>query len=546
MLYHPTITILISIIALMASFKYERLFYVISLLIPITSCVIFFYYAKEHSAFTIGQFTIFFDFNESNKLISSAFFFVLLIANMYSIGQNKKLEIIFGTVYASFAFMSLFAKDFISMFIGLELMMIFSSIIIFIGGKQDSIQSAKKYFLIHIISSNMIVTGIAHLILKNNNLAIVPSTMLLHNSDYSCVMVYFMLIGMLINIAAFPFSGWMVKYYPKASPSGFLYLIVFTTKISVTLITKIFPGLHQLKYMAILMIVYASYKSLIEKSIFSLLCYLSIISMGIMMLAISVGTERIIFITNCYLFLHIIYKSLLSISTAVLADELKIYNCQDIVKINNKVVLLGIVTGILIMISIPLSLSFIIKSVFVDVCNDTISYITIMFSSFIMVCIIPWKKYFHSTSSVYMPLNLYSRTSIISTTIAVILVNIFYNSIPVLYKASQYNDIHIFSLNVLKQCIIVLLSFFIANKYSIGINSQPLNFNTWYKNLIYRMYRYWIDWYYIQKRKIIITLLILQKTRVIRPYSIIANQYHAIFIVFTVFIILLVVLNTSV
>ena len=57
-------------------------------------------------------------------------------------------------------------------------------------------------------------------------------------------MLYIMLIGMLINIAAFPFSGWMVKYYPKASPSGFLYLISFTTKVSVILLAKIFLGLE--------------------------------------------------------------------------------------------------------------------------------------------------------------------------------------------------------------------------------------------------------------------------------------------------------------
>lgn len=546
MLYHPTTIILTSVIALIISFKHNRVFNIIALLLPIVSAAIFFNFV-ENDSIEIANLTFFFSFSNYDTLISISFFCVLFAANSYSIGQNKKLEIILGSCYGAFAFMSLFAKDFISMFIGLELMMVFSSAIIFIGGARASLRSAKKYFITHLMSSNMIIIGITYLITKNNDLTIVPATSLLDDPNYSSAMLYIMLVGMLINIAAFPFSGWMVKYYPKASPSGFLYLISFTTKVSVILLAKIFLGLEEMKYVAIIMIFYSSFKAMMEENIFSLLCYLSITSMGLMLLGISVGTEEAILATTCYLFIHIVYKSLLSISAAILVDEGGINNCQDIKKINNKILLLGITVGILMMANIPLSSSFTIKSALSHLFHDSLTYATIIFLSFMTVFILPWKKYFRSSKSTEITLNIYSKVSIIFMTLTLVTIAVSGKHIPVLNEINSFNKLDIFSFDVFKQVLIIFSALFTAYLYMTSRkDTKPINFIEWLGDVFFELYANWMN-------------IRVQKDETGEPWAFnnlekqtanklgsIHNQQNAIFIVFTIFIVMLLVLTTSI
>ena len=546
MLYHPTTIILTSVIALIISFKHNRVFNIIALLLPIVSAAIFFNFA-ENDSIEIANLTFSFSFSNYDTLISISFFCVLFAANSYSIGQNKKLEIILGSCYGAFAFMSLFAKDFISMFIGLELMMVFSSAIIFIGGARASLRSAKKYFITHLMSSNMIIIGITYLITKNNDLTIVPATSLLDDPNYSSPMLYIMLVGMLINIAAFPFSGWMVKYYPKASPSGFLYLISFTTKVSVILLAKIFLGLEEMKYVAIIMIFYSSFKAMMEENIFSLLCYLSIMSMGLMLLGISVGTEEAILATTCYLFIHIVYKSLLSISAAILVDEGGINNCQDIKKINNKILLLGITVGILMMVNIPLSSSFTVKSALSHLFHDSLTYAAIIFLSFMTVFILPWKKYFRSSKSIEITLNIYSKVSIIFMTLTLVAIAVSGKHIPVLNEINSFNKMDIFSFDVFKQVIIIFTALFTAYLYMTSRkDTKPINFIEWLGDVFFELYANWMN-------------IRVQKDETGEPWAFnnlekqtanklgsIHNQQNAIFIVFTIFIVMLLVLTTSI
>lgn len=546
MLYHPTTIILTSVIALIISFQYNRVFNIIALLLPVVSAAIFFNFA-ENNSLEIANLTFSFGFSNYDTLISVSFFCVLFAANSYSIGQNKKLEIILGSCYGAFAFMSLFAKDFISMFIGLELMMVFSSAIIFIGGNRASLRSAKKYFITHLMSSNMIIIGITYLITKNNELTIVPATTLLGDPNYSSIMLYIMLVGMLINIAAFPFSGWMVKYYPKASPSGFLYLISFTTKVSVILLAKIFLGLEEMKYVAIIMIVYSSLKAMMEENIFSMLCYLSIMAMGLMLLGISVGTEEAILATTCYLFIHIVYKSLLSISAAVLVDEGGINNCQDIKRINNKILLLGIVVGILMMINVPLSSSFTVKSALSHIFHDRLTYASIMFLSFMIVFILPWKKYFRASKSTEITLNIYSKVSIIFMTLILIAIAVSGRLIPVLNEINGFNKLEIFSFDVFKQVIITFSALFTAYLYMTSRkDTKPINFTEWLGNAFFELYANWMN-------------IRVQKDETGEPWAFenlekqaanklgsIHNQQNAIFIVFTIFIVMLLALTTSI
>lgn len=546
MIYHPTMIILILIIALIISYRQEKIFHLVALAIPIisASCL---YYLPENNTVELFNLTLIYEGSGYNKLIGTAFILVLFSANIYTLGQNKKSEIILGNAYAAFAFFCLLAGDFFSLFIGLELMMVVSSAIIFIGGLRASLRSAKKYFLTHLMSSNMIIIGIAYLISKDNNLALVSVTELLINPQYSKVMLTIMLIGMLINIAAFPFSGWMVNYYPKASPSGFLYLISFTTKVSIMVLVKVFAGYKLLEYAAIIMMLYASIKAIFENNIFSLLCYLSIMAMGLMLLGISDGSDTAILATICYLFVHVIYKSLLSISVASIIDNTEIKNCSDLKRIKNKVVVAGILISIALMINIPASSSFYIKSAISHQYVGSPIYWVITLLSFMTIFALPWKKYFLSKDTITINLNIYSKISILFMTTVLVIIGFMGFSLPLISTINTFEEIKLISTESFKQTAIIVISLIVAMIYATKrINTNPINFTEWIGDILFYSYAKWLN---IKPNKESIrepwAIESLERQISLKLASA-HNQQTAIFVVFAIFIIMLIVLTKSV
>ena len=236
---HPALTLIIGIFVLIVSYKSDRIFKVVAILTPIATLFSIFI-APSYITLELFKGIIICDGSIHNNLIGSAFCAVLFAGNLYAIGQKKQFELITGNFYGASTLICLFAGDFISMYIGLEMMMLFSTAIIFKGGSSTSIRSAKKYFLTHLTSSSLILLGIIHIVSISKSLALINITALLGDAQYSHIVISLMLLGMLINIAAMPFSGWMANYYLEASSSGFIYLISFTTKVSVILLIKLF------------------------------------------------------------------------------------------------------------------------------------------------------------------------------------------------------------------------------------------------------------------------------------------------------------------
>ena len=544
MIYHPTIMILASVIMMIISYKKQCIFSFIALLMPIIASY-FLYILPEKSTVDFLNLTLIYEGSAYNKLIGTAFIFVIFAANLYALGQNKKDEVILGSSYGAFAFFCLLAGDFLSIFVGLELMMIISAFIIFIGNIRSCLRSAKKYFLTHLISSNMIIIGIVHLITKNNSLAIIPITELLYNPEYSTIILSIMLLGMLINIAAFPFSGWMVNYYPQASPSGFLYLISFTTKVSIMLLIKLFAGYEILKYMAVIMIIYASVKALFEDNILSLLCYLSIMSMGLMLLGISYGSSAIILATISYLFIHIIYKFLLSISIISLVDQTGVSDCSKLKKIKSKTIIAGLITGIITMINLPMLSSFYIKSSITNVFYGTPVYFVILFLSFMTVIILPWKQYFTATEYFNIKLNMHTKLSILFMIITLTIIGICGQYLPVLSNIKIFKEISFISADVIKQIIIILSALSLAMLWQTKRKiTKSINLIDTIGNFLFYYYAIWLSKKPPKEFVEPLDIESLERQTTLKISSI-HNQQTAIFIVFIIFIIMLIMLLTN-
>lgn len=373
---HPFLIIFLSGFMLFSSRAKIFWFNLIAILVPIIAMfgLYFLPHSLELDFFSLKLLVV---GSWQNKLISLAFIFVLLMGNLSAIGHKKRLDVVWGSFYAAFSVAAVLSGDFISLFVNLELMAVVSAIIIFIGEKKSSLRAAKKYFLTHLASGNMILLGIIYIFNLTGSFELVSLTPLFNNPETSKLALTIMLIGMQINIAAFPFTGWMANYYPTASTPGFVYLISYTTKLSIFLFIKLLPGYFILKYVALVMIIYCALKLAVEHEPLHMLCYFSILSMGFMLLAVSYSQADNIHLTVYYLFTSILYNLLLTLVFGYLVENTRPPAAYQ------RMVILGFVVGMAGTLALPGTVMFALKSeishLFVA---DLFSYISVMLISF--------------------------------------------------------------------------------------------------------------------------------------------------------------------
>lgn len=456
--YHPASWLTIAATIMLLSRKSNIVFYFSLMAMAFGSIKALLIPSAQYTFRLIGDIELAWQIDEPTKISGLAFIFVALIAGLYGTNQKRYYEVISGTFYSSAVLIALLADDFISLFLAIELMMLMAAAIIFLGGTDKSTNSAKWYFLTHLFSSNLILIGISYIISENDSTKIVLITDLIYNQSYNNLPLYSLLAGLLINIAIFPFSGWMVSYYKHASPSGFLYLISFTTKISVMILGKLFLGYEILKYFAFILIIYSGFKAFFEDNLFSLLCYFSLLFIGVVMVGISFGNKMIFSAIIYSIVYHVIYKLLLSLCIAVLKDYGKINLCSELGGIKNKVLNSALFIGIFAGFAPILSLGFFSKLIINRFINDELFYCLVLFASYLSFVALPWREYLTQTNIKIIRLNLPIYLIFILVCGTTILIN-FGNFF------ASYDLYFDFNSELIKQITILVLAIIVALVY---------------------------------------------------------------------------------
>jgi len=520
-----------------------------------------------------------FSFSYENKLIGLALLIVTLVANLYAFSQKRYHEVIIGSLYSVASLTCLLAGDFISMFLALEFMMIFAAILIFYGDHIDSSRAAQLYFLTHLFSGGLILIGIVFIIAKNGNYQIVLLTQQLFYDEFSII---FILTGCLINVAAVPFSGWMVNCYPASSSSALIYLISFTSKVSLMILIKLFSGLEILKFVGILMILYGGGFALIEDNLRRLLCYLTISHIGFILIAIGEHSQQAILGIIAFLFFHIIYKALFALFIAILKDKKSIDNFSEVTSFHLLKLPLfssSLITIILAMISLPWQASFTTKIAITSILNGDINHYIIILLKY-LTCVVMFSFGFknfkkatgtQSNTVLREPGNLKNNDSLLrapallttttkfqnnvsSLSLFIILAVTFVTSIflpeilVIIWPTYPLEILETKSLDSLKQFIIILLGLISAGLLKKFPRYSTANINLDLFQLIehsyYRLRSKYKEKYseeaFVREDS---TLNILEKTALHR-LKFLHNQSASILIIFSLLISLIIILNS--
>jgi multicomponent Na+:H+ antiporter subunit D len=141
---------------------------------------------------------------------------------------------------------------------------------------------------------------------------------------------YLILIGILFNAAAPPFSAWLPDAYPESTVTGGVILSAYTTKTAVYTLIRGYPGWEILMVVGCIMTIYGIIYALLENDMRRILAYSIINQVGFMVTGVGIGTAIALNGSAAHAFCHIIYKALLWMSAGSVLYMTGRSKCTDL------------------------------------------------------------------------------------------------------------------------------------------------------------------------------------------------------------------------
>ncbi|MDX1693772.1 MAG: Na(+)/H(+) antiporter subunit D [Ketobacteraceae bacterium] len=257
------------------------------------------------------------------RLFATIFTLMAFGGILFAFKQARWWEMAAAMVYAAGAVGVSFSGDMLSLFIFWEIMALFSTLVVWHGGTVNARQAGMRYALMHLLGGVFLMMGIVGMWIETQSLDVQA---LMLGSPYT----WLLLIGVLVNTAAPPFSAWLPDAYPEASPSGSVFLSAFTTKTSVLTLILLFPGQSILIWIGLWMVFYGIIYALLENDMRRILSYSIVNQVGFMVVGIGIGTEMALNGAAAHAFAHIIYKALLFMSAGAVLYQTGKRKCSEL------------------------------------------------------------------------------------------------------------------------------------------------------------------------------------------------------------------------
>lgn len=372
-----------------------------------------------------------------SRIFGIIFSITAFVAGVYAwhikdLGQQSN-----ALVYAGSALGVTFAGDLFTLLIYWELMAVSSSWLVWANRTEASDKAGTRYLIYHVLGGGLLLAGIIFHYFETGSLAVAEI------SQAYTVGNVLMLIGVCINAAVIPLHTWLADAYPKATITGAVFMSAFTTKSAVYVLIRVFPGWDLLIWFGAAMAIYGVIYAVICKDIREILAYHIISQVGFMVCGIGIGTEMALNGATAHAYSHILYKSLLFMSTgAVLyaTGTSKLVNLGGLAKKMPYTLALYLIGGFSIS-GIPLFNGFISKSITISAAgyahNETAMLLLLLASvgTFLSVGLkLPYYTWFSKENSDLevkkLPVNMYIGMGIAA--FACIFYGIFPNTLYVL------------------------------------------------------------------------------------------------------------------
>lgn len=243
-----------------------------------------------------------------------AFHIGAFLSILFALRVRDTLQQIAGLLYIAAAIGVLFAGDLLTLFVQWELLGLTSAGLIFASRTPEAIASGLRYLVWQVLSGVLLIAGAV--LLWQNTASLAFEAMELGSAG---TWLIFLAFGIK---AGFPLlHNWIPDSYPAGTPTGSVFLCIFTTKAAIYALARGFPGTELLIYIGATMAFFPIFYAIIENDLRRVLSYSIINQLGFMLVGVGIGTELALNGTAAHAFAHIIYKSLLFMSMGAVLQQ---------------------------------------------------------------------------------------------------------------------------------------------------------------------------------------------------------------------------------
>lgn len=358
-----------------------------------------------HFSYVIAGYKVFSDKLSSSSYIIIVAFLINFFASLIYANQRdyNHIEVSAALLLVNSAIGVLTSGDWISFFTMWEMIFI-SSIIILMQNREDKMFGVlRRYIYIHIVSSSLILIGMAICIYLTNSYKIAQFANIDFNvldilllRDKAKIGPLFVLLGMLINAGSYPFSFWMTETYSMSKDSGTVLLSSYSTKVALFSLLSIFPSNILVIYIGFITAIYGSCYSLLENHAKKNILYNQIAHNGFILFAIGIGSSSALNFAIVAIFIDIIARNVIMISSCIKSQKLSSFKMSEYKGKNNDFDFSDIISilAILISSSIPLTALYYFEIAFEKEMQNylyntmlLIMYVAILFS---FACSFTW------------------------------------------------------------------------------------------------------------------------------------------------------------
>ncbi|WP_416899674.1 MAG: Na(+)/H(+) antiporter subunit D [Minwuia sp.] len=232
------------------------------------------------------------------------FYIAAFIGAVFHLHVNDRMQDVAAMTYAGSAIGAVFAGDLLTLFVYWELTAVTSAFLVFASRTDESYRAGIRYLLVQILSGVLLLGGIALHWRATGSVAFESMTL-------SGAGPLLMFLGIGVKCAFPLLHNWLPDAYPRATPTGTVFLSAFTTKMAVYTLARGFPGTEELIWIGAAMAVFPLFFATIENDLRRVMAYSLQVQLGFMVVGVGIGTELALDGAAAHAFTGVIYKGLL-------------------------------------------------------------------------------------------------------------------------------------------------------------------------------------------------------------------------------------------
>jgi multicomponent Na+:H+ antiporter subunit D len=318
----------------------------------------------EATARFLGMEIVPFAVDKLSRLFALIFAIMAFAGALFSLNQERRLEMPAAFFYAGSAIGVALAGDLVTVFLFWEAMAIGSTLVLWSAATPAAYRASLRYLMVHLFGGMLLFVGVAGQVLSSGTAFTAM--------ELDTAWQWLILAAFLVNAGAWPLSAWLPDAYPEASWSGMVFLSAFTTKTAVYVLMRGFPGAEVLVWVGLAMVFYGILYALLENDMRRILAYSIVNQVGFMITGIGIGTELALNGAAAHAFTHILYKALLLMSAGSVLLMTGRRKCTDLGGLWRSMPLTAAcgIVGALAISAFPLTSGFVSKSMVTQAAAD--------------------------------------------------------------------------------------------------------------------------------------------------------------------------------